>query len=149
VCGCTIILGQLGWRNFVFGPLHQHVYPISFNNILFTFRLANQVRLLCVWFLLWHSPLTVSSCHSLYSKSDMQIGRKSSWPFTCSWTVSSVFWRHHFTSRSGNQRDHCCLVAPYSADWVYWQDKETVCLHSGTTPWCFLTHGTIIQPVDG
>ena len=37
------------------------------------------------------------------------------WPkisrsFTSSCTVSSVFWRHHFMSQSGRQRDICCLV---------------------------------------
>jgi len=52
---------------------------------------------------------TLCSCHS-YSDSDMQVGKSISWPIACSCTVSSVFWRHHFMSRSGRQRNHCCLV---------------------------------------
>jgi len=40
----------------------------------------------------------------------MQIRKRNSWPFTGPCTVSSVLWRHHFTSRSGHERGHCCLV---------------------------------------
>jgi len=88
--------------------------------------LASQVRLTCYllfflfsqssyyhiynWSLLLPSPLTVPSCNYSYSDSDIQIGKMTSWPFTCSCTVSSVFWLHHFISRSGFQRDHCCIV---------------------------------------
>jgi hypothetical protein len=78
VCGCKIILGQLEWRNF-FTPIHQHALASPFLLTCYIlFSLANQIRLSSFWFLLLPSPLTVSSCHSSYSYSDMQIGGLSS-----------------------------------------------------------------------
>jgi hypothetical protein len=98
-------------RDLVSTPMHQHVQPTKLD-----YHAAN-------WSLLLPSPLTVSSCYS-YSNSDMPTGNRMAWPFTCSCTVSSVFWRHHFKSRSGRPRDHCCLVAliQYLTDWIFCED---------------------------
>ena len=38
-------------------------------------------------------------------------------------TRSSVFWRHHFISRSWRQRNHCCLVG-LICNWIFCQDEE-------------------------
>jgi hypothetical protein len=37
--------------------------------------------------------------------------------------LSSVFWRHHFMSRSGRQRNHCCLVGLIFS-WTFCQDDR-------------------------
>jgi len=117
-------------------------------NMLFTVFLTKQVRLLCVWFQLLHSPLTLSRCHSSYSESDMQTGRRSSWPFTCSHTVVGVltppfhvpFWApaRSLLSRSPNTQLNGYIDRIIG----------TVGLHSETVSWYCMTHGTIIQTVD-
>jgi len=112
-----------GTRNHIWSAwmtwLCFHPYPTTYltNQCRLTcyllFSIANQVRVPCFWCLLVFflpSLLTISSCHSSYSNSDMHRGKRISWSFTFSRAVSSVFWRHYYMSWSGHQRDHCCLV---------------------------------------
>ena len=77
----------------------------------------------------------------------MQIRKRISWPCTCSWTVYLVFWSHHLRSRSGRQRDHCCLVG--LTNWKFVRMMGRLGLHWGNIMWCFMTHCTISQSVVG
>jgi hypothetical protein len=67
--------------------------------------------------LLLPTPLTVSSI-LLYLNA---MSREVSLSSTCSYTVSSVFWRHNLMYRFGRQRDHCCW---YLNNWIFCQDVE-------------------------
>jgi hypothetical protein len=94
------------------------------NHFRLTFYLLfpsfNQVRLLRFWSPRLPSAITASGSHSSYSDSDMQIGKRISWPLNCPRAVSSVFWRHHLMARSGRQRDYCCLVS-LIFNWIFCQ----------------------------
>jgi hypothetical protein len=71
-------------------------YLATLNDVTSFSPLSTNKLLPCLFLiLLLPYPLTVSSCHSPYSVSDMQIRKRISRPFTCSCTVSSLnTWMH-------------------------------------------------------
>jgi hypothetical protein len=91
LCGCQIMnlidvtsVSTPSSNKFSQSVFDQHVTYFFTYPVHFEYRVSN-------WSLLLPSPLTVCSSQCSYSKSDMQIGKRISWPFTRSCTVSSVF----------------------------------------------------------
>ena len=113
------------WKTWLFPPLYTNMFNQSGSiNMLFTsfFSQSNSITMLltdpCSYLL---GSLFLAVILPIL-REIFRMVRGSAGPSPVH-ARASVFWRHHFISRSGHQLNHCCLVC-LIFNWILCQDDR-------------------------